>query len=130
MPYRLNILETAVQGVGKFKNAQGHTECAEFIRQATNAPGTPAWKQGRKVSDAKLGEILRGTAIATFDDVGRYPTDGLGRHAAIYLYHTQDGIYVLDQWNAQGEVKPRLIHFNKTKGTRRSNDGNTFYVIE
>jgi len=130
VPYRLKLPEAEVLGVGKFKNSQGHTECAEFIRQATNAPSTPVWKKGRKVSEANLGDILRGTAIATFDDAGRYPTDALGRHAAIYLSHTSGGISVLDQWNAQGEVKPRLIQFNKPKGTSRSNDGSTFFVIE
>ena len=130
MPYLLKIPESAVFGAGNFKNAQGHTECAEFVRQATNAPGTPSWKAGRKVLGAKGGEILRGTAIATFDADSRYPTDALGRHAAIYLYQTLTGIFVLDQWNAQGEVLKRFISFGKPKGTRRSNDGSTFFVIE
>lgn len=83
-----------------------------------------------KISDAKLGEITRGTAIATFDSSGRYPTDALGRHAAIYLEHNQHRILVLDQWNDQGEVKQRPIWFNRPKGTKRSNDADTYYVIE
>jgi hypothetical protein len=130
MSYRLKIAEKDVYGKGKFKNETGDTECAEFIRQATDAPATTAWVPGLKVADAKPGQILRGTAIATFDSNKKYPTDGLGKHAAIYLSHASDCIHVLDQWNDQGEVKPRPIRFNRPKGTRRSNDANTFFVIE
>jgi hypothetical protein len=82
------------------------------------------------VSDAKAADIARGTAIATFDDKGKYPSDALGQHAAIYLSHDTNGITVLDQWNSQGEVKERTIRFNRPAGTRRSNDANTFYVID
>jgi len=130
MPYKLNIPESSVFGKGKYQNGKGHTECVEFIRQATNAPQSAYWKPGTRVQGAKPGQILRGTAIATFDASGKYPTDGLGRHAAIYLYQTGDGITVLDQWNKQGEVKKRSIGFTRPTGTSRSNDGSTFYVIE
>jgi hypothetical protein len=130
MAYRLMISETDVFGKGKFKNSRGNTECAEFVVQATGAPLVGSWKRGQKVADAKVGSIPRGTAIATFDDKGKYPTDQLGRHAAIYLRHDKTAIWVLDQWNAQGEVKERMIWFSRPKGTSRSNDGDTFYVIE
>jgi hypothetical protein len=124
------IAEANVFGKGKFKNAHGNTECVEFVRQATGAPQTGMWKRGLKVAGAKVGSIPRGTAIATFDDKGNYPNDGLGQHAAIYLRHDKGAIWVLDQWNDQGEVKERSIWFNRPKGTKRSNDGHTFYVIE
>jgi hypothetical protein len=135
MSYRLKIAEKDVLGEGKFKNAEGDTECVEFVRQATGAPETKLWRRGIKIADAKPGQIMRGTAIATFDDNGRYPTDALGKHAAIYLYHTPPAtagacIQVLDQWDDQGEVLPRSIYFNRPKGTKRSNDANTFFVIE
>jgi endonuclease I len=115
--------------VGKYKNAKGNTECVEFVRQATGAPQTKDWKKGIKVSDAKPGEIARGTAIATFDSNGKYPTDGLGQHAAIYLEHNEKHILVLDQWKKQGKVAQREIRFN-SEANKRSNDANNFYVIE
>ena len=130
MPYKLSIAEKDALGKGKFKNAKGNTECVEFVRQATGAPVTTAWKNGKKISDANLGEIQRGTAIATFDANGNYPTDGKGKHAAIYLSHDKNRIVVLDQWDSQGEVKERSIWFNRPAGTKRSNDANTFYVIK
>lgn len=130
MSYKLKVPQTDVFGKGKYVNALGKTECVEFIRQTTGAPGTVAWKMGTKISDAKPGEILRGTAIATFDSKQRYPVDANGKHAAIYLQHDATRIFVLDQWNDQGEVKQRPIGFNRPKGTKRSNDANTFYVIE
>jgi hypothetical protein len=128
--YKLRVPEKDVFGKAKYVNAKGNAECVEFVRQATGAPQTLIWKMGKKVSDAKLGEIVRGTAIATFDPSGKYPTDARGKHAAIYLEHNAQRILVLDQWNDQGEVKPRPIWFNRPKSSKRSNDADTFYVIE
>jgi hypothetical protein len=130
MPYKLMIDEKDVFGKGKFANAKGNTECVEFVRQGTGAPETSKWKKGLVVKGAPVGSIFRGTAIATFDDFGTYPTDNLGKHAAVYLLHTDTYIQVLDQWNSQGEVLQRVIWFDRSAGTSRSNDGNTFYVIE
>jgi hypothetical protein len=130
MSYKLKFPEKDVLGKEKFKNAKGKTECVEFVRQASGAPQTSLWKKGKKVSEARIGEIPRTTAVATFDDKGRYPTDGLGKHAAIYLTHDTNRILILDQWDDQGEVKERSIWFNRPKGTKRSNDADTFYVIE
>ena len=78
---------------------------------------------------AVVANRVSGSSI-TFDSNGKYPTDALGKHAAIYLEHNTQCILVLDQWNDQGEVKQRPIWFNRPKGTKRSNDGDTFYVIE
>lgn len=130
MSYLLNIEEKLVYGKKKFANAKGNTECVEFIRQVTDAPETPKWVRGRSVKSFKTGDLARGTAIATFDEKGKYPTDALGKHGAIYLSHNNEGIDVLDQWNSQGEVLNRTIRFNRPEGTKRSNDGDTFYVIE
>ena len=130
MSYKLNVPEKDVLGKNKYVSKAGETECAEFVRQAASAPHTIGWRQGVKVANAKSGTIARGTAIATFDAKGRYPVDSRGKHAAIYLSHDAFKITVFDQWNDQGEVKERPIYFNRPKGTRRSNDADTFYVIE
>lgn len=129
MPYKLRIAEGDVFGKRRFANAKGNTECVEFVRQAAGAPHTSGWKPGQKILDAAPGTIQRGTALATFDDAGKYPADGVGKHAAIYLMHDAVGIRVLDQWSKQGEVKERTIYFNRS-GSSRSNDGKSFYVIE
>lgn len=130
MSYKLKVAEKDVFGKGKYVSPLGKTECVEFVRQATGAPKTTIWKKGKRVAEAKLFEIWRGTAIATFDSNGKYPTDALGKHAAIYLEHDTHRILVLDQWNDQGEVKQRPIWFNRPTGTKRNNDATSFYVIE
>ncbi|WP_374327378.1 BPSL0067 family protein [Azonexus sp.] len=127
--YKLKLAEKDVFGKAKFVNAKGNTECVEFVRQATNAPQTVSWKKGVQVIEAKPGSIPRGTAIATFDKNGRYPTDSHGKHAAIYLSHDASGIRVLDQWNKQGEVLERVIRVNQPEYPR-SNAAIHFYVIE
>jgi hypothetical protein len=81
------------------------------------------------VLDAPFGSIERGTAIATFDRNGKYPTDGKGKHAAIYLSHTASSILVLDQWRAQGCVRARTIQAKKIDHPR-SDCAQCFYVIE
>lgn len=128
MPYLMNVNERDVLGPKKYVNSKGNTECVEFVRQVTGAPHTMLWKRGMGVKDARIGSIPRGTAIATFDDSGKYPVDGQGKHAAIFLGKSAEGIQVLDQWNAQGQVLPRTIRFYHLG--KRSNNGDTFYVIE
>ncbi len=133
MPYRMTVAESEVFGLEKYKNAKGNTECVEFVRQVTGAPPTGTWKKGKRVKGAQPGEVEIYTAIATFDDAGRYPTDAKGRHAAIYLAHDGSGISVLDQWNSQKQVLKRTIRFGRDSAAsnyRRSNDGDVFYVIE
>lgn len=135
----MTVAETTVYDANKYKSEGGNTECVAFITAVTAAPATTSWKKGKKVLDASEAEIKKGTAIATFDDNGKYPKDGKGKHAAIYLSHSrqQQTITVLDQWNSQGGVKKRIIHVwankNETIGGKpykRSNDADTFYVIE
>lgn len=129
MAYLLQVDPAEVFGAGKYRNAQGKTECVSFVRMATGAPDTSHWHRGMRVKSAGPLQIEPYTAIATFDASGRYPDDDGGRHAAIYVSHDARGIVVLDQWNAQGEVKRRVIRFDRPEGTSRSNDGNCFHVI-
>jgi hypothetical protein len=129
MMYRLRIAESGVLGEKQFTNTSGSTECVEFVRQATGAPHTTSWRKGDAVLEARPGSIARGTAIATFDDKGKYPVDGKGKHAAIYLSHTANSIVVLDQWKAQGCVRMRTIRA-KQLAYPRSDCAQCFYVIE
>jgi hypothetical protein len=138
MPYTLKMSEKDVLGPGKFVDGFGHTECVSFVQQAANAPVTKNWSPGIHVMDVKPGQITRGTAIATFDEDGRYPLKG-AKHAAIYLSQDSTGIQVLDQWKDKGKkgipheipgVSERKIYFGKPEKTRRSNRGEAFYIIE
>ena len=129
MSYKLQKAEADVLEKNQFSNAAGIAECVEFVRQATGAPHTTLWKQGEFVLDAPRGSIPRGTAIATFDSNGKYPVDGKGKHAAIYLSHTANSICVLDQWKAQGRVSERTIR-TKVVDHPRNDCAQCFYVIE
>ncbi len=129
MPYRLKVSEGELFGKSKFVNSKGNTECVELVKQAAGAPQTALWKKGIHVMSSGFGAIPRGTAIATFDESGKYSIDGLGKHAAIYLGHTIDGIRVLDQWNKQEEVKERTIYFHKPDYPR-INSAKQYFVIE
>ncbi len=120
-------MDQSYVGIG-YKNSQGHTECVEFIKQTLDAPITSMWKEGKKVTAGDM-TLKPGTAIATFVN-GKYPQTGsTGMHAAIYMGQSALGIQVLDQWQAQGMVKPRTIHWKATR-PGLSNDGSAFSVIE
>lgn len=79
-----------------------------------------------------------GTAIATFDEQGRYINDTTGKsHAAIYLGQDPTGIQVLDQWVSrvpgQQERKVQTVHQRTVKfqsQPKQVNDGRNYYVIE
>jgi hypothetical protein len=126
-PIPPKTLEGSYEGVA-YSDAQGNSECVEFIRQTLSAPATRFWNEGDKIKKGDLTPVP-GTAIATFVN-GKYPQDGSsGMHAAIYLGQNANGVEVLDQWRSQGEVRKRTIKWKPTSGGL-SNDGNAFSVIE
>lgn len=127
--YLMKVQQREVYGKGKYKNADGKTECVEFVRRVTDAPTTMQWRAGQVVKGSLSNSIPTGTAIATFDENGKYPNDSLGRHAAIYLRHDDNGIYVLDQWNARGEVKESYIRFGRQEDVSRSRNADTYSII-
>jgi hypothetical protein len=99
-------------------------QCVAFVKEASGAPQTSLWKEGKKVRDAT---IPTGTAIATFID-GVYPSHTHGNHAAIYVEQNANGLVVWDQWTGQ-PVHQRTIHF-RGGAVDPSNDGDAFSVIE
>ncbi len=113
----------------EYINSDRHTESVIFVQKAANAPITKQWKAGIRIKDAKPGDISPGTAIATFDKNGKYPTVE-GKHAAIYLSHTSVSIKILDQWKKKQTVLARSIDFNRPSTTRLSENADNYYVIE
>lgn len=78
----------------------GTGECVAFVQRTAGAPLTRYWSAGPKVSDTP--DLRRGTAIAIFDDTGRYANNtNQTSHAAIYLSQDQGGIWVVDQFNTR-----------------------------
>src|SRR5262245_56016907 len=81
-----------------YKEVADTGHCARFVQVAANAPLAAPLRQG----DLVIGNFSvapRGTAIATFDENGKYPnkTDG-SSHAVIYIGQDATGINVYDQW--------------------------------
>lgn len=128
-----HILDKPETFVGQaFENDKGETQCVEFIKKTLNAPQTSLWKEGKKIVKGDP-PIPWGTAIATFVD-GKYPQAGdTGKHAAIYLHQTADGLVVLDQWKPKDAkvraVGERTIKFIPTT-PGLSNDGKAFSIID
>lgn len=116
----------------------GNGQCVAFARAAAAIGHTQTWKRGVQVRGAT---IIPGTAIATFDQNGKYENDTHGRsHAAIYLGQDAVGILVLDQWvqrsrmpdgTMKEQVQPvheRRIRFQPN--AKAVNDGRNDYVID
>lgn len=126
MAYSIKVQESTLEGNSDYKNDKGNHECVVFVQQVSGAPATTMWERGDRVMDLKNGDIPKGTAIATFDNNGKYPATE--RHAAIYLEHDKKKITVYDQWRDLGKVKKRPI---RAKGgtTRDVNDADCYYII-
>jgi hypothetical protein len=112
----------------------GNGQCVAFARTAASIGHTSTWTRGELVRGATLAI---GTAIATFDDKGKYENDIHGRsHAAIYLGQDTVGIMVLDQWVTRtegGEARIQPVHRRPLAFSNKSkpvNDGRNYYVIE
>lgn len=105
----------------------GTGQCVAFVQQAAGAGEASSWSPGIPVKGASFTDIAPGTAIATFIN-GRYPDLPTGNHAAIYLSHDTNGIWVWDQWSTRA-VDQRKI-FYKAGDSDPSNDGDFFHVIE
>jgi hypothetical protein len=74
-------------------------QCVGLVKKYSQAGGTASWSQGDKVMDSPL--LKRGTAIATFNDKGKYASHATGNHACFFIKSVGKGFVVLEQ-----HVKP------------------------
>lgn len=103
----------------------GDGQCVSLIKRCSGAPNTVLWKPGRKVLNHTMGDIPIGSIIATFRN-GRYPSRQ-GYHAAIYISHDQQGIWVWDQWVGKAVHK----RFIRTRSDRAdpSNSAQAYRLV-
>jgi RHS repeat-associated protein len=114
-------------------NGECVTATTHFAKGLTGR--TARWRAGPKVvnEDSKtVNSIEAGTAIATFDSNGRYPT-GPQKNSGIYLGSGVNGsIWILDQWperrgRAAHPPQPREVLFDP--GRSISDNSGAYYVI-
>ena len=103
----------------------GDGQCVSFIKLCSHAPNTIDWSAGEKVLSQAPGTIPSGTIIATFKN-GKYPSV-TGYHAAIYISHSSEGIWVWDQWAGKA-VHQRLIRVRHDKATA-SNTAQAYRIV-
>jgi len=128
MPY---IYSNAAELKGK--PVVGSRHCVALVQHYAGAPVTANWRQG----DAALGNAMLkpGTAIATFVR-GRYPNRPHGNHAALFIAPAIGGIYIADQWKADGKTEIS-IRLRRSQGKDKqghyihaSDNADAFFVIE
>lgn len=109
---------------GETPNA-GDGECVDLIKEyvpGLKGRSTASWRAGAWVMEAGPS-IRKGTAIATFDQDGRFPQHRTGQHAALVLRVMGSGIWVVDQWrNNGGKIGKRLLRL-PAPGQQRNPDG-------
>lgn len=110
----------------------GDGECVALVQHCAGAPHTSRWRKGAPVRGNL--SIQPGTAIATFDENGKYPNKAHGNHASIYISQDAKGIQVYDQFTGRKQlgVHIRTLRWggNPIEPEDISNDGNYFSVIE
>lgn len=96
------------------------TWCAELLKVWFNAPHTKTWRAGRRLVPRM--PLEPGTAIATFNENGLFPQDGIA-HAAIFIRCTRngDGIIVIDQWKERPYVQTRSLGWDYVGGSDHAN---------
>jgi hypothetical protein len=100
----------------------GDGHCVSLIKRCSGAPPTSLWRAGTQVLASNLQP---GTVIATFID-NRYPNH-TGHHAAIYIRHDDNGIWVWDQWVGK-PVHRRLIR-TRTDNASAGNTAQAYRVV-
>ena len=119
--------------------AIGSGQCVDLCRFLSGAPNSGSWVAGKHAADLTNADI--GTAIATFDSTGHYPSnsDPLGKNSAIFMGRgAQGSIIVVDQWpvgdgppGTHQPFKHTIINYppdNKVHPLR-SNNADAYYVI-
>jgi RHS repeat-associated protein len=105
-------------------------QCVSLTKYFSGAPCTGCWRKGPPV----LGNsnLTPGTAIATFDDNGRYPQDDpqhperhTPRNSAMYVGQSGTDIWVIDQWPGH----PALYRRIPRNGNSVSNQSGAYSVI-
>jgi len=104
----------------------GDGQCVSLIKKCSPAPQTSLWLPGKKVLSLAQNTIKPGSIIATFKN-GKYPNKA-GYHAAIYIKHDENGIWVWDQWIGK-PVHKRLIRTRYDKAAA-SNTAQAYYLVQ
>jgi hypothetical protein len=130
--YRSYVNVDTLDGKPKVSNKQ----CAGLVQYYTRVGRHENWKAGDRVRYSTT--IKKGTAIATFVN-GVYQNNVHGNHAALYVSHNADGIYMMDQWDgdpAKPTISKRFVPYkNLAKNANgswpdASNNGDAFSIIE
>ncbi|MGO9413425.1 MAG: BPSL0067 family protein [Spirochaetia bacterium] len=136
-PYVLSAVDVANLSMPPPKDAvvpaadqAGGVQCVGLVKYYTKCGGTGTWKKGAMVKDSP--QLKAGTAIATFDSQGRYPSHKSGNHACFFLRFMpgNKGITVLEQhvMPNKNKIQTRNILYRQGKGTP-SDDASAYAVI-
>lgn len=116
------------------KEKVGDGGCVTLIREFTPSlknRHTSTWRQGAAVFGNY--DLKPGTAIATFIN-GKYASKDKGNHAAFYLRHDGDRIFIVDQFKKSRWIESRPI---RRRGKNKdgtypypSDNADAFFVIE
>jgi hypothetical protein len=93
-------------------------QCVGLVKYYSSAGGSKSWTQGDLVSDSPT--LATGTAIATFDKDGKYPSKPAGNHACFFISFmpSNKGIVVLEQHVLPDptKIQTRNIFYRSGKG--------------
>lgn len=131
MPFVIDVDKVKLNQENAYVNPWG-TQCLALVQQAPLLIGTAVplmkdMRRGAHVKELAPSQIAKGTAIATFDENGRYPSTD--RHGCIYISHDANGITVIDQWVGKPYASQRVLKYLGSE-KRRVDDGDYYWVIE
>jgi len=132
---RINEFEKIYGAQGEKRISVGDNgECVDLVKKEVaplqNVSAHDSWKRGKRVKGNP--HIVRGTAIALFDDNGDYVSLHGKAHAAIYWSQDEKGITVYHQYRWKKERLRRPVHRAKLifGDTNPEMNGDNYYIVE
>ena len=144
-PYVINdpaLLQSLVGKDAVVEDPAYGVQCVALVKvYATNDNGEPCarsrdWTQGGSVKDAAAaGTIEKGTAVATFNKDGKYPSSASGNHACFFVEAQKDGtgFLVLEQHvnPFPDKIQNRVLSYKgkPENGAIQMNNGDCYSII-
>jgi hypothetical protein len=132
-PYRIEktaLLDSLDGEDAVIPDAGYGVQCVGLVKTYSKCGATSTWKEGALVKDSP--ELAKGTAIATFNEDGKYASKPSGNHACFFIEFVGElGFRVLEQ-----HVKPhpeliqkRLIRYQIGEHINPCDDANAYSII-
>jgi hypothetical protein len=132
-PYRIEkttLLDSLDGEDAVIPDAGYGVQCVGLVKTYSKCGATSTWNQGAPVKDSP--DIAKGTAIATFNENGKYASKASGNHACFFIEFVGDlGFRVLEQHVKPhpDQIQQRVIRYQTGEHISVCDNANSYSII-